>query len=124
VKQTFLFIAAINGLIVVALGAFGAHALQASLDEYSLGVWETAVQYQMFHTVALLAVQWLIFHGQEDKRLYRAGYAFVAGIVLFSGSLYMLALTGQRWLGMVTPLGGLAFLAGWVLLSISCWRHR
>lgn len=123
-KQTFLFIAAINGLIVVALGAFGAHALQASLDEYSLGVWETAVQYQMFHTVALLAVQWLIFHGQEDKRLYRAGYAFVAGIVLFSGSLYMLALTGQRWLGMVTPLGGLAFLAGWVLLSISCWRHR
>jgi uncharacterized membrane protein YgdD (TMEM256/DUF423 family) len=124
VKQTFLFIAAINGMIVVALGAFGAHALQDILDDYSLGVWQTAVQYQMFHTVALLAVQWMIFHGREARGLVQAGYAFVTGIVLFSGSLYLLALTGQRWLGMVTPLGGVAFLAGWVLLSINCWRHR
>jgi uncharacterized membrane protein YgdD (TMEM256/DUF423 family) len=124
VNLNFLFIAAINGLIVVALGAFGAHALQELLDDYALGIWETAVQYQMFHTIALLAVQWLLQHGKQPDGLKLAGYAFVTGIVLFSGSLYLLALTGQRWLGMVTPLGGVAFLVGWVMLTINCWRHR
>ncbi len=103
--------------MVVGFGAFGAHALESMLDDYSLDIWQTAVQYQMFHTVALLAVHWLVTE-KFDTRLNKAGYAFIVGIILFSGSLYLLALTGMRWLGMVTPVGGLAFLAGWLMLAM------
>ena len=103
--------------MVVGFGAFGAHALESMLDDYSLDIWQTAVQYQMFHTVALLAVHWLVTE-KFDTRLNKAGYAFIVGIILFSGSLYLLALTGMPWLGMVTPVGGLAFLAGWLMLAM------
>lgn len=111
----FLRLAAASGFIVVGLGAFGAHGLRSLLDAARLGTWETAVQYQMLHVVALLAVGLLSLRG-ELTLLRWSGWNFVVGTLLFSGSLYLLALTGVSWLGMITPLGGVCFLLGWVLL--------
>lgn len=118
----FAAIAAISGFVVVGLGAFGAHGLREWLDAARLGTWETAVHYQMFHVVALLAIGQL---AQRDASplLRWSGWSFVAGTLLFSGSLYLLALTQARWLGMVTPLGGVAFLLGWVLLFVALRRR-
>lgn len=103
--------------IGVALGAFGAHALRARLEPRSLEIYETGVRYQMYHAFALLAVAWLL--SRNVPAAANAGWAFMLGILLFSGSLYLMALTGWRWLGPVTPLGGTAFLAGWVLLAFA-----
>lgn len=104
-------------LLSVALGAFGAHALKDTLDTYSKDIYQTAVQYQMFHSLALLAVGVLqqIF---RQANFDWAGYAFLAGILLFSGSLYLLAVTGIKGLGTITPVGGVAFVAGWTILII------
>jgi uncharacterized membrane protein YgdD (TMEM256/DUF423 family) len=107
-------LAALNGFIAVAAGAFGAHGLKKRLEPDLLAVFETGARYQMYHALALFAVAWLIARGATPARL--AGWLFVAGIVLFSGSLYALALSGVRSLGAVTPLGGLCFLAGWGIL--------
>jgi uncharacterized membrane protein YgdD (TMEM256/DUF423 family) len=102
------------GATGVVLGAFGAHALrQIVLDPHLIEVWETAARYQQIHAVALLGVA---AHPAQPKW---AGRLFVAGIALFSGSLYLLALTDVRWLGAITPLGGLAFIAGWVALAVA-----
>jgi uncharacterized membrane protein YgdD (TMEM256/DUF423 family) len=109
--------AALLAGIGVALGAFGAHALRARLDPRDLEIYETGVRYQMYHAFALLAVAWLL--SRNISGAASAGWAFMAGTLLFSGSLYLMALTGWRWLGPVTPLGGVAFLAGWVLLALS-----
>jgi len=99
----------------VAAGAFGAHALRDALPADALAVFETAARYQMYHALALLAIGVLLERG--PARLLRwSGGAFLAGILVFSGSLYLLALTGHRWLGAITPLGGVAFLLGWGLL--------
>jgi uncharacterized membrane protein YgdD (TMEM256/DUF423 family) len=103
--------------IGVALGAFGAHALRARLEPRSLEIYETGVRYQMYHAFALLAVAWLL--SRNVPAAANAGWAFMLGTLLFSGSLYLMALTGWRWLGPVTPLGGAAFLAGWVLLALA-----
>ena len=111
--QTFLTLASTSGLLAVAFGAFGAHALKARLDAYSLGVFETAVQYQFYHSLALLGVGILLLHQPQVALLRSSGWLFLVGMVLFSGSLYILALSGVKWLGAVTPLGGLAFIAGW-----------
>ncbi|MEM7225433.1 MAG: DUF423 domain-containing protein [Pseudomonadota bacterium] len=114
---------AVNGFLAVALGAFAAHGLKDRLDAQALGWVETGVQYQMFHTLALLAVAWLA--SREDVQgwsLQLAGWGFLAGCVLFSGLLYLMALTGTRGLGVVVPLGGLAFLAGWVGLLVTALR--
>lgn len=102
----------------VAAGAFGAHALKERLSAYELGVFETAVRYQMYHALALLAIgsRTLGFNARGPALL------FVVGVAIFSGSLYVLALTGMRWLGAITPLGGLAFLAGWAWLVIAAVR--
>ena len=115
----FLLAAAINGLLVVALGAFGAHALEAMLTPAAMSTWQTGVQYQMFHTVGLVVV-YLLQGRNAHSHAHYAGYAFIVGILLFSGSLYVLALSGLRWLGLLTPLGGLAFIAGWFLLAREC----
>jgi uncharacterized membrane protein YgdD (TMEM256/DUF423 family) len=121
-QRAFLIIAAVSGLIAVILGAFGAHALRGKLEPKLLDVFETGVRYQFFHTFALIAVALLI-----DKlgaaQLVPAGWLFVAGIVLFSGSLYLLAVKSWKWLGPVTPLGGLLFIAGWVMLLIAAARR-
>jgi uncharacterized membrane protein YgdD (TMEM256/DUF423 family) len=102
----------------VALGAFGAHSLKNILDEYGKAVYEKAVLYQMFHALALLAVG-LLQHLTKNTSLSTAGWGFFVGIVLFSGSLYLLAITGMKWLGAITPIGGVAFLFGWIWFSIS-----
>ena len=120
VSSLFLILGSAGAFLAVALGAFGAHALKQSLPPDMLAVFETAVRYQMYHSFALLVVGWALdrFHLQLFTI---AGWLFVAGIVLFSGSLYALALTGIRWLGAITPFGGLAFLAGWLVLAIGFW---
>ena len=103
--------------VAVALGAFGAHALRARLTPDMTAVWQTAVQYHAWHALAVLAVGVLLLQGPGQRAVEIAGWLFVAGIVLFSGSLYAMALTGVRGLGAVTPLGGVAFLAGWATLA-------
>lgn len=113
-------LAAIFGGLAVVLGAFGAHALRARVDERALAAFETAVRYQMYHALALFVAAALISRGLTQASM--AAWAFTTGIVLFSGSLYGLALSGQRWLGPVTPLGGVAFLAGWMLLALAARR--
>ena len=105
------------GFLGVALGAFGAHALKASLAPDMLAVFETGVRYQMYHVFALFAAAWA-WARWPSRVLAASGWLFVAGIVIFSGSLYLLALTGVRMLGAITPVGGLAFLAGWLCLAI------
>lgn len=111
-------LAAINGFLVVSIGAFGAHALQARLAETGmLSTFETGVLYHMFHTAALLAVALLSLLGTESRLLTSAAYLFLLGILLFSGSLYALSLSGITWLGAITPLGGVAFLAAWSCLA-------
>jgi uncharacterized membrane protein YgdD (TMEM256/DUF423 family) len=107
--------AALAGLGVV-LGAFGAHALRESLGPDDLATFEIGVRYQMYHALALLAVAWAAGRW-ESPLLTASGWLFVGGIVVFSGSLYALVLSGQRWLGAVTPIGGVAFIAAWVLLA-------
>ncbi len=115
-----LFGAAFAGL-AVAGGAFGAHFLKSALDPSMLAVFETAVRYQMYHALGLCIVSWAM-ERYPDQGLSRVGWFFVAGILLFSGSLYGLSLAGLRWLGPVTPLGGASFIAGWGLLAWKLWR--
>ena len=109
--------------LAVAGGAFGAHALRTRLDEGALAIWETAARYQMYHSLALLATT--TRHASHNAPLLQpARWLFLAGILLFSGSLYALALTGVTGLGAVTPFGGLAFLAGWSCLAVALLRAR
>jgi uncharacterized membrane protein YgdD (TMEM256/DUF423 family) len=119
--RIFFVLGSLLAAISVGLGAFGAHALRATLSAADLATFETAVRYQMYHALALLAVAWAATRWPSGS-VTAAGWAFVVGILVFSGSLYVLVLTGQRWLGAVTPLGGLAFLLGWALLAWSAWR--
>jgi uncharacterized membrane protein YgdD (TMEM256/DUF423 family) len=115
----FWFVSAtIFGFLSVALGAFGAHSLKNFLDEYAKAIYEKAVLYQMFHTFALLAVG-LLQHLTKSTSFSAAGWGFFVGILLFSGSLYLLAITGAKGLGAITPMGGVAFLFGWVWFSFS-----
>lgn len=114
--KTFLLLAAVLGFVAVALGAFAAHGLRERLSPSDLGIFETGVRYQMYHALALVGVAWVAtrFPGTA---VTAAGWLFVAGIVVFSGSLYALVLSGVRWLGAITPFGGLSLLAGWVALG-------
>jgi uncharacterized membrane protein YgdD (TMEM256/DUF423 family) len=118
--RLFFGIGSLSGLVAVAAGAFGAHALRARLTPEHLAVFETAARYEMYHALGLLAVAWAVTRWPGTLPVW-AGWLFVAGTVLFSGSLYLLAFTGIRWLGAVTPLGGVAFLAGWICLALSAW---
>jgi len=115
-KRT-LTIAAVSGMTAVMLGAFGAHALRKIITPEMLEVFKTGVQYQFYHTFALLAVG-ILMHFGESKALKASASLFLTGIILFSGSLYALAITGIKPLGIITPFGGLAFIAGWVMLIV------
>jgi uncharacterized membrane protein YgdD (TMEM256/DUF423 family) len=119
-----LSIAAFNGLLVVLLGAFGAHALETRIPAELLDTWNTSVQYHMFHTLALFALGLLQRDHAAHAGLKLASHLFLAGIILFCGSLYVLALSGVRALGMITPIGGVLFLAAWGQLALTCYRLR
>ena len=124
---TFAFLGSLAMALAVALGAFGAHALKGTLSAESLGIWETANRYQVYHGLGLFAVElvrlWLIQAGKPIPGLLSTtGWLFVAGIVLFCGSLYLLAFTGIRWLGAITPLGGLSWIIGWLCLAYAIRR--
>jgi uncharacterized membrane protein YgdD (TMEM256/DUF423 family) len=118
--RVFFVAAAVSGFIAVALGAFAAHGLKARLAPEVLATFEVGVRYQMYHALALLAVAWACTRW-PGTLANGAGWLFVAGTLVFSGSLYLLALTGEKWLGAITPLGGLAFLAGWICLAAAAW---
>ncbi len=120
-ERLFLVIGAISGAIGVAAGAFGAHALRAKLEPRMLEVFETGARYQMYHALALIAASWVVtrFPGSLANT---SGWLFLAGTVLFSGSLYAMALTDVRALGAITPLGGVCFIAGWVCLALAAAR--
>jgi len=122
--RVFIMLGALSAFLAVAAGAFGAHALRERLSGSALDTFQTGAQYQMYHALALLAVGVLLARFSIDGStwLSAAGWLFVAGTVLFSGSLYLLALSDVRWLGAITPLGGLAFLVGWASLAIGIWR--
>lgn len=117
----FLALGAVFGFLGVGAGAFGAHALKARLSPDLLQTFEIGVKYQMYHALALLVVG-VLWARQPAALLSASGWLFCAGVGIFSGSLYALALSGQRWLGAVTPLGGLCFLAGWVSLLLFAGR--
>ena len=120
-ERIFFAAGSIAAFIAVALGAFGAHALKSRLAADMLATFETGVRYQMYHALALLAVAWACGKW-PGPWTHASGWLFIAGIVIFSGSLYVLVFTGARWLGAVTPLGGLALLAGWVCLAVAAMR--
>ncbi|MDE0930599.1 MAG: DUF423 domain-containing protein [Halioglobus sp.] len=120
--KLFITLASLSGMLAVVFGAFGAHALKGKLDDQALKVFETAVQYHFYHTVALLVVGVIALNQPQTMLLKSSGWLFVIGILVFSGSLYLLSLTGVRWLGVVTPLGGLAFIAGWACLAATGWK--
>jgi uncharacterized membrane protein YgdD (TMEM256/DUF423 family) len=117
----FLAIGAVSALLGVAAGAFGAHALRERLTTDMLAIFETGARYQMYHAFALIAVAWVQTRWPGTLTT-TSGWLFVLGTLLFSGSLYLLSLTGVRWLGAITPLGGVAFLSGWLLLAWSALR--
>lgn len=115
--KLFIIFGAVNALISVALGAFGAHGLEGKISEHYMGVWEKAVQYQMYHALGLLAVG-ILMQITNAPLLGAAGWLMLLGIIFFSGSLYILAVSGISILGAITPIGGVLFLAGWVCLII------
>lgn len=117
-----LILAGLAGLTAVALGAFGAHGLRATLSPEAMAVYQTGVLYHLIHAVALFGAALLARDATASALAGWAGYAFFLGIVVFSGSLYVLALTGQKWLGAITPLGGLSFIVGWALIAWAGWK--
>jgi uncharacterized membrane protein YgdD (TMEM256/DUF423 family) len=121
--KIFVVLGALFAGLSVAAGAFGAHALRGQLEPRMLEVFETAARYQMYHALALFAVAWLVQQTQAQAAQL-AGWAFVAGILLFSGSLYAMALTGVRVLGAITPIGGVAFIVGWSALVVTAMKLR
>lgn len=119
--KQWLMIGALSGFFGVALGAFGAHGLKEILSQKSMAIYQTAVQYQMYHALALLALGvWGSLNPGVD--VHWTGLAFTFGILIFSGSLYALAVTDLKFLGAITPIGGVAFLAGWITFAIAVWK--
>ena len=121
-QRLFLSFAALSGFLSVCLGAFAAHGLRHHITPESLAIWQTGVQYQMYHALALLVVG-VLYQTQTSKALKLSGLAFILGSFLFSGSLYALALSSPKALGVITPLGGLSFLVGWAALVIHALRR-
>jgi len=119
--RLFFALGSLSGFVGVLLGAFAAHALKSRLSADALATFEIGVRYQMYHAFALLAVG-LAYAKWPGAALAASGWLFVAGTVVFSGSLYVLSLTGARWLGAITPFGGLALLAGWLCLAWAAWK--
>ena len=123
--KVFMMIGSILAGLGVAGGAFASHGLKERLSDNALGIFETGLRYQMYHSLALLLVGLLLTCQQNTpSSLLGAGYGFLVGILIFSGSLYALSLTGIKWLGAITPIGGVAFIIGWVSLVITAWNWK
>ena len=120
-KNFYFAIGAAFSLLSVLFGAFGAHTLKDRLSKEMLDIFEVAVRYQMYHGIGLIVVAWA-FSQWQSNYVFAAGWCFIVGILIFSGSLYILSLTGLRWFGAITPIGGLAFIAGWGCLVIAAFR--
>lgn len=118
----FLFLSTLTAFLAVAMGAFGAHALKTVLTPDMLAVYKTAVSYQMWHALGLGLIAALRYLHPQDSLIKYAGWLMFAGIILFSGSLYILSLSGVKWLGMITPIGGVCFLSAWLLLIIFSYK--
>ncbi len=121
-ERTFFILASILSGLAVALGAFGAHALKARLSPDMLQIFETGVRYHFYHALALGLVVVAMQYWPKTNLPTIAGWLFVVGIVIFSGSLYILSTSGVRWWGAITPIGGVAFIAGWACLALAAWR--
>ena len=121
-SRCYLTVAALAGFSAVALGAFGAHALKNVLSASMLQVYQTAVAYQFYHLAPLLAVALMLRSGAANRWLSVSGACFILGMLIFSGTLYTLAMGGPRWIGMITPIGGVTLLIGWLLLLIAAWQ--
>ncbi len=122
IERVFTIVGGLSGFVAVAAGAFGAHALRQKLPSDALSVFETGARYQMYHALALIGVAWAATQW-PSMVIHLAGWCFVTGTVLFSGSLYLLAISENRWIGAITPLGGLAFLLGWLVLAWGTWKR-
>jgi uncharacterized membrane protein YgdD (TMEM256/DUF423 family) len=121
--KTFIIIGAINAFLAVALGAFGAHGLEGRVEQKYLEIWKTGVTYQMFHATGLLIVGVLLGRLPANALLSWSGWMMLIGIILFSGSLYVMTLTKISILGAITPLGGLSFLAAWILIIVAAVKY-
>ncbi|WML91172.1 DUF423 domain-containing protein [Thiothrix lacustris] len=117
-KNHFLLIGSLSGMLAVILGAFGAHGLEQLVDAKMLQRFHTGVEYQFYHALALLVIS-ILYKNIRNKYIVFAGYAFLLGMILFSGSLYLYVLTGIKGIAMITPIGGLSFVIGWGLLAFS-----
>jgi len=122
-QKIFLVTASINGLLATVFGAFGAHILKTKLSPVLLSAYQTGVQYQFYHSLALLLVGIVLFHVQ-NKWLDLSACLFILGIILFSGSLYLLSITGAKWIGIITPLGGISFILGWLFLMLGILKIK
>jgi len=122
-RNGFLLLAALSGFMSVALGAFAAHGLKNVTTTEMIAIFNLGVEYQFYHTFALIAVAFA-GHWLKSRLLDWAGYLFIVGTMLFSGSLYLYALLGTKWTGPITPLGGVCLLLGWLLIAVAVWRNR
>ena len=123
--RIFIAAAGVFGGLSVAGGAFASHALKDRLTDRALAIFETGARYQMYHALALLLVALLLSRAQESQVFFAvAGWAFIAGNIIFSGSLYTLSLTNIKWLGAITPLGGVAYIVGWACLAVAAWSFK
>ena len=122
--KTFLILGAINAFFCIALGAFGAHGLKKILSADMLAVYQTGIQYHFYHASGILIIGLLLLHFPRSRLIPISGWLMMAGIVLFSLSLYILSLTGIRGLGMITPFGGVSFLGAWTLLIYAIWKEK
>ena len=120
-ERLFFLLGSLSAFLAVAAGAFGAHGLKGRLSPELLAIFEVGVRYQMYHAFALIATAWALSRWPSTL-VTAGGWLFVIGTLIFSGSLYLLSMSGVKWLGAVTPLGGLAFLAGWLCLAIGAWK--
>ena len=121
-SRLFFILGSINAATAVTMGAFGAHFLKTKISEDMLSVFQTAVQYHFYHSLGLLIVGLLTLYFKPEKYLKIAGWMMFIGIILFSGSLYILSATGARWPGIITPFGGIAFIISWVYIAIFVWK--
>lgn len=121
--KAFLLLGSINAMLAVVFGAFGAHALRSRIDEYLLKVFHTGVEYHFYHALGLILIGIIALNIPSNAWMKSAGWMMFAGIILFSGSLYLLSILNLRWLGMITPIGGLLFILSWLCLTIAIFKN-